>query len=127
LLLEHIRKNLPDLRRIINDIQKYSVSGILQIRDEVSTEFVSTIFNKIREKKDLMAIRKEVIENEKEFSNDYRQFQKILFECIFHSDLESTKKANCLLIVSESMYADAFVIDKEINTFAMLIKLSRII
>ena len=127
LLLEHIRKNLPDLRRIINDIQKYSVSGILQIRDEVSTEFVNNIFNKIRERKDLMAIRKEIIENEKEFSNDYRQFQKILFECIFHSDLESTKKANCLLIVSESMYADAFVIDKEINTFAMLIKLSRII
>ena len=92
-----------------------------------SAEFVEKVFSDIKQKKDLVTIRKNIIEDEKQFSNDYHQFQKTLFECIFHSDLESTKKTNCLLIVSESMYADAIVVDKEINTFAMLLKLSEII
>jgi len=79
LLLDHIRRNLPDIRRIINDIQKYSNTGTLQIRNEVSAEFVDGILTDIKEHKDLMAIRKYIIENEKEFSNDYRHLLKEMF------------------------------------------------
>lgn len=127
LLLEHIRKNLPDLRRIINDIQKFSVTGTLNIRNDVSTEFAEGIFKDIRDKKDLMAIRKYVIENEKQFSNDYRNLLKEVFEAIFVSDISHDRKTNALLSVSESMTNDSFVVDKEINCFATLLKLSQIL
>ena len=125
LLLEHIRKNLPDVRRIINDVQKFSVSGKLQIKSEISSEFVKQIFNKILNKADLIKLRKEIIENEKNFSNDYRNFQKQMFETIFNSDLSYEVKTNLLLIVSKGLEMDAFVIDKEINCFTTIINLSR--
>lgn len=123
LLLEHIRKNLPDVRRIINDIQKFSVNGSLQIKSEISTEFVKQIFDKIKNKYDLTKLRKEIIESEKLFSNDYRNLLKQLFEVIFSSDLDSGIKTNLLLTVSDSMHSDAFVVDKEINCFSSLIRL----
>lgn len=127
LLLEHIRKNLPDLRRIINDVQKYSVTGILQIRDEVSTEFVAAIFNKIKEGKDLMTIRKEIIENEKEFSNDYHHFLKEMFEIVYKSDITHDRKTSALLTISKHLTDEAFVVDKEINCFTALLKLSEVL
>jgi DNA polymerase III delta prime subunit len=125
LLIKHVQKCLPDLRRIVNDIQKFSASGVLQIKDETATEFAESIFNYILDKKDLIVIRKYVIENEKMFSNDYRFLQKQLFEVIFNSNLPNEKKTDCLLIISKGMELDAFVIDKEINCFTMLINLFR--
>lgn len=127
LLLQHIRKNLPDLRRIINDVQKFSSSGTLQIRNEVSSQFVDKLFSDILAKKDILKLRKEIIENEKHFSNDYRFLLKELFESIFKSDLHPEKKSDCLLLISEAMESDAFVVDKEINCFAALIRMCRLI
>jgi replication factor C small subunit len=127
LLLEHIRKNLPDLRRIVNDIQKYSISGTLRIRNEVSTEFAEGILKDIAENKDLMAIRKYIIENEKQFSNDYRNFLKEIFEAVFKSDIAHDCKTSSLLAVSRGLELDAFVVDKEINCFTALLNLSKTI
>lgn len=123
LLLDHIKKCLPDLRRIINDVQKYSATGTLKIRNEVSTEFVRGVFNDLRSRKDLCDVRKHIIQNEKCFSNDYRHFLKEMFEIVFSSDLSPECKANCMLAVSKGMETDAFVVDKEINCFSALINL----
>lgn len=125
LLLKHIKANLPDLRRIINDVQKFTISGTLQIRHDASTEFADNLFKKIINKEDLTKIRKEVIENEKAFSNDYRSLLKQLFEVIFASDLPYDTKINQLLIVSKAMETDCMVVDKEINFFATVINLVR--
>ena len=125
LLLEHVRKSLPDLRRIVGDLQKYSADGTLQIRDEVSTEFVRGIFQMILKKESLTKIRKTVIENEKSFSNDYQQLLRELFNVVFSSDLEPTKKTDCLLLISDSLNSNMIVVDKEIDAFAALIRLSR--
>ena len=127
LLLEHIRKNLPDLRRVIGDIQKYSSNGTLKIRNEVSTEFAEGIFRDIKDKKDLMAVRKHIIENEKEFSNDYRNLLKEIFEAIFVSDLSHDCKTNALLSISKGMELDCMIVDKEINCFTALLNLSKVL
>ena len=125
LLLEHIRKNLPDVRRIINDVQKFSVNGALQIKNDTSIGFVKQIFEKILSKQDLTLIRKEIIQNEKSFSGDYRNLLKHLFEITFESDLDQETKTSCLLLISKAMELDAFVIDKEINCFTAIINLYR--
>ena len=124
LLLNHIKKNLPDLRRIINDIQKFSVSGVLNIRFDDCSEFAEGLFKKIQ-KQDLLQLRKEVIENEKVFSNDYGLLLKQLFEVIFQSSVDYEKKLNMLMIVSRSLETHSTAIDKEINFFSALISLSK--
>ena len=124
LLLNHIKKNLPDLRRIINDIQKFSVSGVLNIRFDDCSEFAEGLFKKIQ-KQDLLQVRKEVIENEKVFSNDYGLLLKQLFEVIFQSSINYEKKLNMLMIVSKSLENHSLAVDKEINFFSALISLSK--
>ena len=125
LLLEHIRKNLPDVRRIVNDIQKFSTSGSLKIKNDSSTTFAKQILERITRKDDLVLIRREIIENEKSFSGDYRNLQKQLFEVIFECQMDSELKASLMLMVSKGMELDAFVIDKEINCFTTIINLFR--
>jgi DNA polymerase III delta prime subunit len=124
-LLEHIRKNLPDIRRILNDVQKFSITGTLEIKNDNCTDFATSILNSIVAKKDLCSLRKEIIENEKLFSNDYRNLLKQLFEAVFVSNLSQETKTNCLMIIAKGMESDAFVVDKEINCFSTLISLSR--
>lgn len=125
LLLDHVKKNLPDMRRIINDIQKFSVTGTLEVRNNECSGFAKAIVAKILCKEDVMKLRKEVIEGEKFFSSDYRHLMKLIFEELFNSNLTYDQKSNLLLIVSSAMEKDAFVIDKEINFFSMLVNLSR--
>lgn len=123
-LLKHIQGNLPDVRRIINDIQKYSMSGTLQISDEQCSSYANKLYKKLLQQPELTNLRKYVIENEKEFSNDYRMLLKQLFECVFEDKtLSQQKKATSLLILAKGMESDAFVVDKEINAFASVINL----
>lgn len=125
LLLDHVKKNLPDMRRIINDIQKFSVTGTLEVRNNECSGFAKAIVAKILCKEDVMKLRKEVIEGEKFFSSDYRHLMKLIFEELFNSNLTYEQKSDLLLIVSSAMEKDAFVIDKEINFFSMMVNLSR--
>ena len=125
LLLNHIQKYVPDLRRIINDIQKYSITGTLNIKIDVALEFAEKIFKKICNKGNLIDIRKEIIENEKAFSNDYRSLLKQMFEIIFKSELPYEKKTDALLVISKHLTDDCMVVDKEINAFTAFINLAR--
>lgn len=127
LLLQHIKQNLPDLRRIIGNIQKFSSSGTLQIKTDSSSDFAKKLFNKLLRKADLINLRREVIENEKAFSNDYGNLLKQMFEAIYSSELPQDKKIDCLMIVSKSMEASVFSIDKEISFFGTLVNLSKIV
>jgi DNA polymerase III delta prime subunit len=125
LLIEHIRKNLPDVRRIINDVEQFSVNGILNIKSESSSGFASSLLKRILAKEDAIKMRKDIIENERLFSADYRSLLKSLFECVYESELDSHRKMDLLSIISDGMEKDAFVVDKEINCFSTIISLSR--
>jgi hypothetical protein len=47
-----------------------------------------------------------------------------MFEVVYNEEsFNQEQKANKLLIISEGMYKDAIVIDKEINWFSTCIKL----
>jgi replication factor C small subunit len=118
-LVELVRSGYPDLRRIINDIQKFSYTGTLTIKDNQVKGVANKIVDKIRGKVAPHELRKYVIEREQEFSGDYLQLLKEMFEVMF----ESNADANILLVISEGMYKDAIVIDKEINWFSTCLKL----
>jgi replication factor C small subunit len=118
-LVELVRSGYPDLRRIINDIQKFSYTGTLTIKDNQVKGIASKVVDKIRGKVTPHELRKYVIEREQEFSGDYLQLLKEMFEVMF----EANSDANTLLVISEGMYKDAIVIDKEINWFSTCLKL----
>lgn len=118
-LVELVRSGYPDLRRIINDIQKFSFTGTLMVKENQAKGIANKVVEKIRGKVSPHELRKYVIEREQEFSGDYLQLLKEMFEVLFETDTN----ANSLLVVSEGMYKDAIVIDKEINWFSTCLKL----
>jgi DNA polymerase III delta prime subunit len=118
-LVELVRSGYPDMRRIINDLQKFSYTGTLTIKDNQVKGIANKVVSKIKGKVIPQELRKYVIEREQEFSGDYLQLLKEMFEVMFESDAD----ANTLLVISEGMYKDAIVIDKEINWFSTCLKL----
>ena len=122
LLPKFVNERYPDLRRVINDLQKFSVSGVLQIQEENSSlNFADTLFKKLLSKEPVLELRKMVIENEKLFNNDFQQLMKSLFDLIYESQVQDIKKKMLLLDLGEHMYRDNFVLDHEINFYCCLI------
>jgi DNA polymerase III delta prime subunit len=126
LLLEHIKNHVPDVRRIINDIQQFSITGSLQINQNSAQQFAKKIFEKLKIKNNEVQIRKEIIENEKHFSGDYRNLLKQMFENVFESNLNSESKVEAMIMIAKGMEKDAFVVDKEINCFATMLELKKL-
>ena len=124
---EVIRYHYPDLRRIINYIQRSVIENKLCLKDIINNEsFAQEILDKTMDKEDLMTLRKLVIENEQTFGNDYPKLMRDLFNAIYKSGLPDNKKRLALLQVSEFLYRSALVIDQEINFFSCLIALSQL-
>ena len=126
-LKEVIRYHYPDLRRIINYVQKSVINGTLTIGETINNEgFAQEILERITNKEDLMSLRKVVIESEQTFGNDYPKLLKDLFNAVYKSSIPEDKKRLALLQVSDSLYKSALVMDQEINFFSCLIALSQI-
>ena len=126
-LKEVIRYHYPDLRRIINYVQKSVINGTLTISEVINNEgFAQEILERITNKEDLMSLRKVVIESEQTFGNDYPKLLKDLFNAVYKSSIPEDKKRLALLQVSDSLYKSALVMDQEINFFSCLIALSQL-
>ena len=119
-----VRNTYPDLRRTINEVQKFCSNGTLNIVDSsTNIKFVASIFELIR-KGAALQLRKNIIENEEKFSSDYPMLLKLLFDHIEKSTLNADRKKMCLVIIAEALYRSAFVADQEINCYSCLIQLS---
>jgi DNA polymerase III delta prime subunit len=123
-LVELVRTGYPDLRRILNDIQKFSYTGTLVIKNNKAKDIAETIVSMILKNEEPSKLRKFVIEREQNFSGDYLHLLKEMFECYFASEnIPNDKKSNLLITLSDGMYKDAIVIDKEVNWFSTCLKL----
>ena len=123
-LIELIRSGYPDLRRIINDIQKHSYTGTLRIKECTTRNVAEKVIQRLIGKTSTMELRKFVIESEQDFSGDYLQLLREMFEIVFYSKELESNKSDLLLIISEAIYRDSFVIDKEINWFSCCLKIN---
>lgn len=126
-LATFVRERFPDMRRMVNDLQKSTISGKLIIHESNSTEnFVSELFNKVIRHENSLIIRKFVIDKEAEFDSDYQNLYKTLFDCIYNSKIDENKKKAALVELGEYCYRDNFVQDHEINFFCFLVSLENI-
>jgi replication factor C small subunit len=122
--IEFVTDRYPDLRRIINDLQRFCVTGELIIPDgDELLDLTGYIIKGITISKiSSLDIRKKVIESEKNFGNDYQQLLKNLFDYVYSSDELSDKlKKSFLIDIGEHLYRDNFVLDHEINFFCCVL------
>ena len=116
-LAELIQKHYPDFRRVINELQRYSVrgeidSGILFSLSEANTKELI----KILKEKRFNDMRKWVINNlDKEPSSLFSTIYNLLY-----SNLEGNSVPQAVLIIAGYQYKSAFVADQEINMVACL-------
>jgi len=114
---ELIMKHFPDWRRVLNELQRYSVSGtidtgiLVNIIDVNWKELMGHLKNK--EFKD---VRKWVINN---IDNDpVKIFRKVYEKLYDYMKPESIP--NAVIVLGEYQYKSAFVADQEINLLACL-------
>jgi len=122
-LLNLIKGHYPDLRKCINDLQKFSVTGKLYINESVDNNFLELIYKEIKSK-NITALRRVLIDNEQLFNSDYVSLLRNLFNYIEKADIDNEIKKKQLVIVAEHLYRSAFVVDQEINCYNCLILLS---
>jgi DNA polymerase III delta prime subunit len=121
-----IKSNFPDFRKTLNELQKYSLSGTLNIQSSlISDEFMTDLYDRLQ-KEEVFDIRKFIISHEQVFQSDYHNLMKCLLNYLYDKQIDSLKKKEAILIITEYMYRHTFVMDIEINFFACLINLSKL-
>ena len=128
-LAQLVKDNYFDLRKTINLLQKSSFSGefIVQGLNKVNQiELLEKIHSDLKSKQ-VLQLRKHLIESELEFQGDYNSLLKKYLEYIYVSDLKDDIKRQVIVLISEYLYRDAFVLDKEINAFACFCQLEKLI
>jgi DNA polymerase III delta prime subunit len=114
---ELVQKHFPDFRRVLNECQRYSLSGKIDagILVNISDDNFSDLISRMKEK-DLKKVRNWVTNNsDLEASSVYRK----LFDTI-STHMSPASVANTILIIAQYQYRDAFVADHELNTIACL-------
>ncbi len=116
-LAELIMKYLPDWRKVINELQKYSITGSIDIGilSALSDESFSSLLKYLKEQ-NFTAMRKWVVDN-----NDVET--STLFRSLYDfsvGKLSPTDQAQMILLLADYQYKAAFVADHEINTVACL-------
>jgi DNA polymerase III delta prime subunit len=123
--VELVKANFPDLRKAINEIQKNCINGSLAITTiNVDNSLLKAIHSAI-EQKDVISLRKHLIENENAFYGDYDALMRDYLNYLYQQPVQDLKKKEMIAIIADHLYKSAFVLDKEINCFACWINLER--
>ena len=116
-LAEVINKHFPDWRRILNELQRYSVSGTIDagILVDISEINIKELIHSMKNK-EFTNVRKWVINN---LDNDpvclYRNIYDHMYDYIDGNSIPLL-----VILLGEYQYKSAFVADQEINTLAFL-------
>ena len=119
-LVELITKHFPDFRKLINELQRYSVSGAIDagILVNVSDENLKTLVTHLKNK-EFSDMRKWVVNN---LDNDPVKIFRKIYDTLY-SNLEPSTIPHAVLIIADYQYKSAFVADQEINLVACLTEL----
>jgi len=105
----------PDLRRVINELQRMSIDGKLKIDKDgmLHNEFKLQFLEMIKNNSDIRAIRKLIADSG--FS-DYTELFRFLYDEV--ENITSDKMPDVISEISKGAYQDVLVVDKEINFIA---------
>ena len=119
-LVELINKHFPDWRRVLNECQRYSVSGKIDagILATFSDVAVNDLLKNLKEK-NFPEVRKWVVSN---LDNDTTVLMRRIYDACYTS-LENNSVPAAVLVLAKYQYQSAFVADQEINMLACLTEL----
>jgi len=116
-LAEVINTHFPDWRRVLNELQRYSVSGtidagILVDLSEINTKELMVCMKN----KEFKNVRRWVVNN---LDNDPVRIFRSVYDSLYDY-LDSNSIPLVVVLLGEYQYKSAFVADQEINTLAFL-------
>ena len=116
-LVELINKHFPDWRRVLNECQRYSVSGRIDsgILATFSDIAVNDLIKNLKEK-NFPEVRKWCVSN---MDNDITVLLRRIYDNLYESLVPATIPA-AVLVLAKYQYQAAFVADQEINLLACL-------
>jgi len=112
-----ITKHFPDNRRILNELQRYSVSGVIDkgILSNVTDVQLDALVQGLKDK-DFGSVRKWVTNN---LDNDPTKIYRKLYDTLYEQ-LKPNAVPQLVLHLAKYQYQAAFVADHEINMVACL-------
>ena len=116
-LAELINKHFPDWRRVLNECQRYAVSGKIDsgILAAFSDVAVNDLLKNLKEK-NFSEVRKWVVSN---LDNETSMLLRRIYDSLYGA-LEHRSIPAAVLIIAKYQYQIAFVADQEINLLAAL-------
>ena len=115
-----VEKYFPDWRRVLNELQRYSVSGMIDSGILVNISETNmkdlTVFLK---EKDFKSIRKWVANN---LDNDPARMYRKVYDALYE-DIQPQTVPHLVLATADYSYKSAFVADQEINMLAFMIEI----
>ena len=112
-----IGKFFPDWRRCLNELQRYSATGLLMLdpRQPIRHFYQSYLVSFIKDK-DFKSCRKWVVHN---LDNDPHRIYRRIYDSL-SGNVPDSVVPHCVLILGDYSYKSAFVADQEINLLACL-------
>jgi len=116
-LAQLVKKHFPDFRKVINELQRYSVSGSIDagILTNITNENLKSLMKLLKEK-DFTETRKWVTQN---LDNDPVRIFRSIYDNLYEN-LQPETIPHAVLILADYQYKSAFVADQEINFTACL-------
>ena len=117
---ELIMKHFPDFRRVLNELQRYSVSGKIDagILLNISDASLNALMDALKTK-NFKEVRSWVVNN---LDNDPQKVYRMIYDKIYEKANPSSIPA-IILNIAEYQYKSAFVADQEINLMACLVEI----
>jgi len=112
-----ITKHFPDFRKLINELQRYSVSGSIDagVLVNISDENLKSLTGHLKAK-EFSDMRKWVVNN---LDNDPVKIFRKIYDSL-NTSLQPETIPHAILIIADYQYKSAFVADQEINLVACL-------
>ena len=105
----------PDLRKVINELQRMSINGKLSVDKDgmIHNEFKLQFLDAIRNGESLGTIRKMVADSN---FTEYTELYRLLYDEVESFGVD--KMPEIIADISKGSYQDVLVVDKEINFIA---------
>ena len=116
-IIQLINKHFPDWRRVLNECQRYSVSGKIDsgILAAFSDVVVDDLVKNLKQK-NFSEVRKWVVTN---LDNDPTVLLRRIYDTLYDTMVPTSIPA-AILVIAKYQYQMAFVADQEINLLAAL-------
>ena len=114
---ELMNKFFPDWRRVLNELQRYSASGIIDagVLVNISESNINELMQSLKDK-EFTNVRKWIVHN---LDNDAVRIFRRIYDSLY-DNLDGSTIPHVVVILADYQYKAAFVSDQEVNLLACL-------